>query len=322
MRYAKKVFDPLHGFIHLSESEEALLKTAPLDRLRYIHQLGLTYLVYPGATHKRFEHSLGVMHLSSLIYDGILKNIPVKEDFDYWRRTLRFAALVHDVGHLPFSHAAEEALLGVKGHEEWTKKIVESSYLKGIWEGEGMARDILKLATGEGIETPWERMLCEIITGDFFGADRIDYLLRDARCTGVSYGLLDYHQLIEMIRVLPGEELRLGIEENGLESCEALLLARHFMHRRVYSYHSVKAYNHHLASFMRRRYRFDSVEAFVSLADHHVLTDLFAAKDDPDALAILGGGERVKFPKTPFEALLELRCPILKGDGTVEERGA
>lgn len=316
----KKIYDSVHGFIPFDEFEKELIDSLPFQRLHYIHQLGIAYLVYPGATHTRFEHSLGVMALATLMFDKICKSVrpdvfhfvPRKgsSDYLYWRRVLRMAALCHDLGHLPFSHVAEKDLLGAFGHEHWTLKIIDSDHLKPVWEKlrqvpaymqDVIERDILedikkiavgeekwKEAKGEGF-TPWERIVSQVITGDFFGADRIDYLLRDAKSTGVAYGLFDYHQLIEMLRILPSvdrgtDELQLGIDENGLESCEALLLARHFMHRRIYQYSSVKAYNFHLKRYMRANYSakmFENVDAFISLSDTDVTCALNKAAKDP-----------------------------------------
>lgn len=315
----KKIYDSVHGFIPFDEFEKELIDTLAFQRLHYIHQLGIAYLVYPGATHTRFEHSLGVMHLATLMFDKICKSVrpdvfhfvPRKgsADYLYWRRVIRMAALCHDLGHLPFSHVAEQDLLGQVGHEEWTLKIIDSAYLKPVWDRlkaspsyledlveRNIIEDIKKIAVGE--ETwkvvmktpfsPWERIVSELITGDFFGADRIDYLLRDAKSTGVAYGLFDYHQLIETLRILPspdrgGDELLLGIDENGLESCEALLLARHFMHRRIYQYPSVKAYNFHLRRYMKAvffRKMLDSVEDFLSVSDTDVISALSKAAKD------------------------------------------
>lgn len=316
----KKIYDSIHGFIHFDEFEKELIDSLPFQRLHYIHQLGIAYLVYPGATHTRFEHSLGVMALATLMFDKICKSVrpdvfhfvPRKgsSDYLYWRRVLRMAALCHDLGHLPFSHVAEKDLLGSFGHEHWTLKIIDSPHLSPVWQKlrqvpaymqDVIERDILedikKIAVGEEkwkeakgeAFTPWERIVSQVITGDFFGADRIDYLLRDAKSTGVAYGLFDYHQLIEMLRILPSvdrgtDELQLGIDENGLESCEALLLARHFMHRRIYQYSSVKAYNFHLKRYMRGNYShkmFENVDAFISLSDTEVTSALNKAAKDP-----------------------------------------
>jgi uncharacterized protein len=315
----KKIYDSVHGFIPFDEFEKELIDSLPFQRLHYIHQLGIAYLVYPGATHTRFEHSLGVMALATLMFEKICKSVrpdvfhfvPRKgsSDFLYWRRVLRVAALCHDLGHLPFSHVAEKDLLGALGHEHWTLQIIDSPYLTPVWDKlkeapaymeelveRDIVEDIKKISVGEekwkamgkGAFSPWERIISEVITGDFFGADRIDYLLRDAKSTGVAYGLFDYHQLIESLRILPSvdrgaDDLQLGIDENGLESCEALLLARHFMHRRIYQYSSVKAYNFHLRRYMAANYRknLTSVDDFLALSDTDVTSSLNKAAKDP-----------------------------------------
>lgn len=316
----KKIYDAVHGFILFDEFEKELIDSLPFQRLHYIHQLGIAYLVYPGATHTRFEHSLGVMHLVTLMFDKICKSIrpdvfhfvPRKgsAEYLYWRRVLRMAALCHDLGHLPFSHVAEYDFFGPLGHEAWALKIIDSPYLQPIWKKlcsapayledvieRDIVEDIKKIAVGEekwkaatGKElSPWERIVSALITGDFFGADRIDYLLRDAQSTGVVYGLFDYHQLIETLRILPSaergtDEFQLGIDENGLESCEALLLARHFMHRRIYQYASVKAYNFHLRRFMLANYSaktLEKVDDFLALNDTDVISALNKAARDP-----------------------------------------
>lgn len=306
----KKIYDSVHRFIHVDELESLLINTAPFQRLHYIHQLGVTYFVYPGGTHRRFEHSLGVMELATRIYDEITSgDLPKKLidkmphfgtfEYRYWRRVLRLAALCHDLGHLPFSHVAEKRLLGKGGHELWTRKIMESPFLDPVWERfsqeafqEGIKRDVrldvMKIALGEKRFkepfTPWERIVTEMITGDFFGADRIDYLLRDAKCTGLAYGLFDYHHLIEMLKIVmtPEGALALGIEENGVESCEALLLARHYMHKRLYQYSSVKSYAYHLARFMGTIYHDlgDDLERYVAMTDNEVLAQLNSASRD------------------------------------------
>jgi HD superfamily phosphohydrolase len=116
-----EIRDPIHNFIRLNSNERKVLDSRPFQRLRYIHQLGLTYLLYPGATHRRFEHSLGVMELASRVYDVITNPANIHDsvrdevpqdsfNHQYWRRVLRMAALCHDIGHLPFSHAAEKEL--------------------------------------------------------------------------------------------------------------------------------------------------------------------------------------------------------------------
>lgn len=306
----KKIYDPVHGFIRLSSLERDLIDSYAFQRLHYIHQLGVAYLVYPGASHTRFEHSLGVMAVATEIFDRILEHFverPDEETLAYWRQVVRFAALCHDLGHLPFSHVAEKRILGLQGHEAWTVAMIESCFLAPIWNrfledfsGRKGVEDIIKTSVGESKLkklgpkwentqfSAWEKVMSQIITGDFFGADRIDYLLRDARCTGVSYGLFDYHQLIEMLRILPclsGQGWTLGVEENGVESCEALLLARHFMHKRVYQYPSVQAYSFHMARFMEKIYEKEmpllSLGKYISYTDNEILAQLKIAFLDP-----------------------------------------
>ena len=278
-----EVRDPVHVFIHYDASEAAVINAAPFQRLRSIHQLALSYLVYPGATHKRFEHSLGVMEIATRIFDVVtrpdkLKGFgedvvpPDRSEFHYWRKMLRVAALCHDLGHLPFSHAAEEALLpDGDDHESLTRDIIHSDYLSTVWDDirpKPEPDDVVKLALGpEKVEklrlglsfTPWEAILAEMITGDVFGADRIDYLLRDSLHTGVAYGRFDHNRLIDTLRIIPGapeggdggdSEAQLGCERGGLESAEALMLARYFMFAQVYYHRTRLAYDEHLKDFL------------------------------------------------------------------------
>lgn len=337
----KKIYDSVHGFIPFDEYEKELIDSLPFQRLHYIHQLGIAYLVYPGATHTRFEHSLGTMALATLIFEKICKSIrtdvfhfvPRKgsSDYLYWRRVLRMAALCHDLGHLPFSHVAEKDLLGALGHELWTLKIIDSPYLKPVWDKlrsapayleelveRDIVEDIKKIAIGEAKWkaaggkpfTPWERIVADVISGDFFGADRIDYLLRDAKSTGVAYGLFDYHQLIEMLRILPSpergtDELKLGVDEHGLEACEALLLSRHFMHRRIYQYSSVRAYNFHLRRYMKATFSkkmLESVDNFLAVSDIDIIAALNKAAKDP-SLPGHNDAKCVIFRKHRFRAM-------------------
>lgn len=322
---SREIRDALHVFIRCDSDEMAVIDSAPFQRLRYVHQLALSFLVYPGATHRRFEHSLGVMELAGRIFDVVTapenlseaarELVPDKRELSYWRATLRMAALCHDMGHLPFSHAAEERLLPARwDHERMTWEIVHSPAMAEVFERMRPKPDpddvgklalgprkIEKLRLGLGF-SPWEAILAEIIVGDVFGADRIDYLLRDSLHTGVAYGRFDHHRLIDTLRILPrapqergepdGEEahegeLTLGCERGGLESAEALLLARYFMFAQVY-YHATRLiYNEHLVDFLQAwlpdgRFPTD-VDKHLTLSDNEVLTAIAAAARDSEA---------------------------------------
>ncbi len=275
MKHFHEIRDPLHTFVRIEKDERRVLDSRPVQRLRHIHQLALTPLVYPGATHKRFEHSLGVMELATRIFDSVMRqdkldsypranSLPVDAERQYWRRVLRVAALCHDIGHLPFSHAAEKELLP-KGwdHERLTVELIRSDEMEAVWRSMRPApqsEDVVKIAVGAkkaGSELDeWQTILSEIITGDAFGADRIDYLLRDSLHAGVAYGHFDHHRLIDTLRILPqatggSQEPALGVEDGGLHSAEGLLLARYFMYKQVYFHPVRRIYDFHLQQFLQ-----------------------------------------------------------------------
>ena len=236
----------------------------------------MSYLVYPGATHKRFEHSLGVMDLAGRVFDVVTAPDNVHESFrrtvlnltddqkGYWRKVLRMAALCHDIGHLPFSHAAETELLPRgKNHESITADLIQGDLMGEIWGSMTpplRPLDIAKVAVGKKVLrdqefTDWERLLYEIIGGDALGVDRVDYLLRDSHHAGVAYGRFDHYRMIETMRILPAspqfDSPALGVESGGIHSTEALLLARYFMFMQVYYHHVRVAYDLHLEEFLK-----------------------------------------------------------------------
>lgn len=338
----ERIYDSVHGFIHFNELERELIDSACFQRLHYLHQLGIAYLVYPGATHTRFEHSLGTMEVASRIFDRLVAKTKADLDLSYWRQVLRFGALCHDLGHLPFSHTAEKQLLKNRSHEYWTLQVIKSDELLGLWQkvgklfpGQDLVADICKMALGEqkcielGLEltfTSWERVFAQIVSGDFVGADRIDYLLRDARSTGLTYGLFDYSQLIEMLSVVDGDKI--GIEENGVESCEALLLARHYMYRRLYQYPAIKAYSFHLARLICHLYDKPhyllTLRDYLSMSEPEILFYLDRAAKDPshpdhlDASCIISRKKRFR-AHPAAEEVEEKELQEFKQDNAIPE---
>jgi HD superfamily phosphohydrolase len=272
-----EIRDPIHVFVRFEDAEEKIIGSRAFQRLRYIHQLALTYMVYPSATHRRFEHCLGVMEVASRIYDvvtnpenihhdSIREFIPGAKGGDklghaYWRRVLRCAALCHDLGHLPFSHAAEDLLPEGWNHERLSREIIMGKEFEPLWkELKVQPEDVVKLALGKkkcNLEfSDWETILSEIIVGDVFGADRMDYLLRDSYHAGVAYGRFDHYRLIDTLRILPvsqkdSQEPGLGVERGGLESAEALLWARYFMYTQLYFHPTRRIYDIHLKEFLK-----------------------------------------------------------------------
>lgn len=305
--YPEKICDALHGFIRFDTLEKEFIDSPPFQRLRHIRQMGMAYLVYPGCLHSRFEHSLGVMEIASRIYDSLMGaqdhrplslSLPKSaEERAYWRRILRLAALCHDLGHLPFSHTAEELLLPGGGHELMTEKIILSASLRPLWQqiGSHAAEDILALSVGGAKvqESPWKKMLSQIIVEDNFGADRIDYLIRDSFYSGAGYGHFDSHQLIDSLRILPVKgALALGVTQSGLQAVESLWIARYFMYARVYHHLKCRVYTHHMCRLMTKYYAkhgFPSnPEEFLKETDYRIL--LFVAEEagrgDEDAAVL------------------------------------
>ena len=313
-----EIRDPVHAFVRLDDCEREVLNSRPFQRLRHIHQLALTYLVYPGATHKRFEHSLGVMELAGRAFDTVtdpanlaggirelLEPLCRPEELAYWRRVLRMAALCHDIGHLPFSHSAERALLPAGwDHERLTREIIAGAELGAIWERAGPPlrhEDIARLAVGPGKAsdlpfTDWETILSQIIVGEAFGMDRMDYLLRDSHHAGAAYGGFDHHRLIDTLRILPAPPAArggpagppaLGVEEGGLQSSAALMLARYFMYTQVYFHPVQRIYDIHLTEFLREWLEDGmfptDIERHLGLTDNEVSAALFSAAHDEGA---------------------------------------
>jgi HD superfamily phosphohydrolase len=305
-----EIRDPIHVFVRFRPDEEKIIGSRAFQRLRYIHQLALSYLVYPGATHRRFEHCLGVMEVASRIYDVVTNPQNIYHDavreivprgnndmrgHEYWGQVLRCAALCHDLGHLPFSHAAEKELLPDGwGHELLSQEIILGKELEPLWkELKIQAEDVVKLALGKKkckLEfSDWETILSEIIVGDVFGADRIDYLLRDSYHAGVAYGRFDHYRLIDTLRILPAspedsQEPGLGIERGGLESAEALLWARYFMYTQLYFHPTRRIYDMHLMEFLKEwlpEGRFSTeVDKHISLSDNEVTAGMWKAATD------------------------------------------
>jgi uncharacterized protein len=231
--------DPLWNNIRVDPTAERLLDTGVVQRLRYVRQLGLAHLVYPGATHSRFEHALGAYHLArrtlarlqeSQALSGIAADEPA---------IIAAAALLHDVGHYPFSHAVEE--IGVPHHEEISRPLVTTGDVAGILRAE-IAQDaperIYALICGASTSP-----LQGLISGSL-DLDKMDYLKRDALMCGVPYGEIDEDRLMHALVVLddPTTGRRgIGVLTKGLSALESLLFAKYQMYRNVYWHHAVRS---------------------------------------------------------------------------------
>lgn len=228
-KYDKYIRDPLYGFIGLTTDEITLLDSQPLQRLRGIKQLAFAHLVYPSANHTRFEHSLGVLHIATRMAEQLELSM---ED----TQILRYAALLHDTGHGPFSHVFESFLQthndGNVTHENITQKIIREdqtivSVLKKDLE---MVLRIFNNANNS--------ILKQILSSNL-DADKIDYLRRDAFHIGVAYGLFDLERILHTLSTAEsGGNTYLCNLSKGADALENMRLSRFLMHAQVYQHHT------------------------------------------------------------------------------------
>jgi len=229
------VRDPLWNNIRLDPEALAVVDTPAVQRLRYVRQLGHAFLVYPGATHSRFEHALGAYHLArralSQLEDAGDVHLDSRE-----RLRLRLAALLHDVGHYPFSHSLEEA--GLPHHEQLaTRHLTGGELARRLAELGVPADELLAL-----IQSRAREPLAGLVSGSL-DVDKLDYLSRDAWMCGVPYGVIDVDRLLTSLTVAAGPDGRpaLALHEKGLAALESLLFAKYQMYRNVYWHHAVRS---------------------------------------------------------------------------------
>ena len=228
-----EISDPIHGYVYLSEVERDIIDTHVFQRLRRIRQLAGAHLTYPGAQHSRFEHSLGTMHLAGRAGHVLNDKGYINED---QIQTLRIAALLHDIGHGPFSHLFEEVMAEHSNvtHEDIGRKIIQQTEIKDILGKHGFnAKSISMLSFGESKIS----FLNEIIAGGL-SADVMDYLLRDSYFTGAEYGKIDAERLISSFEV---HNKRLALDKAALYSFESLMISRYEMFKAVYFHKTVRS---------------------------------------------------------------------------------
>jgi len=234
--------DPVWNTIRLDAVAASIVDTAPFQRLRYIRQLGLAHLVYPGATHTRFDHAVGVYHLAVRAI-RILKSGPALPP-EAWEgaRLVPYAALLHDIGHYAFSHALEELeperIAG--DHEEMSALFFESPELRAALAslGTNAPEEIFRMIRGEG-----GTALRGLVSGSL-DLDKMEYLRRDARFCGVPYGEVDAERLLQGLAVLQDPvagHWEVGVRAKSLSALESLLFAKYQMFRNVYWHHAVRA---------------------------------------------------------------------------------
>jgi uncharacterized protein len=231
-----EIRDPIHGYIYANALEREVIDTSTLQRLRRIRQLAGCHLVYPGGQHSRFEHVIGCMFLA-----GRVGNVLESRGIGFEREStlkLRIAALLHDIGHGPFSHMFEEVLAQNTDvtHEDMSQRIVRETEIGDILAEHGFSKnEISELAVGKSKRE--KRFMNEVIGGGL-SVDIMDYLLRDSYFTGVEYGKVDVHRIINSFQVVGNE---LAISQAAVFAFEALMISRYEMFRAVYFHRTVRA---------------------------------------------------------------------------------
>lgn len=298
-RSYKRIYDPLYGFIGLTRLEAELLDTCVVQRLRRVKQLGPAEYVYPSATHTRFAHSLGTLYLAGRMAQKTgLKG----EDLE----AVRLAALIHDVGHMPFSHAIEPF-----PHEELGLEVLRI-YLEGIL-GEYFTRVAEILF---GIDE-----LAPIISSEA-DADRLDYLARDSYFTGLRYGMVDVEQIVDSL-VLTEYRGRsvLALPEDSLAAFESMLIGRYHMFLRLYCHRTVGGFEALLSRFYSEAVKEGLIEDVESL----LLNGKWCYFDDYAFLSVMreaaGGGDylgelaRMYLTREPPKLVLEIKAYLTGRDG-------
>ena len=239
MNKKKIINDPVYGFITIpSELIYDLISHPYFQRLRYIKQLGMTHLVYPGALHTRFHHALGAMHLMGLALEVLRsKGHPISFEEE---EAATIAILLHDIGHGPFSHALEHTLVNGIQHEDISMLMMD----KLNEEFNGQLDQAIEIFRGKYHRS----FFCQLISGQL-DLDRMDYLNRDSFFTGVSEGVISFDRIIKMFNVVNDQ---LVIEEKGIYSIEKFLIARRLMYWQVYLHKTVIAGEQLLVKILER----------------------------------------------------------------------
>ncbi len=276
-----EIRDPVLGFIHPRDRELEIINAPVMQRLRRIKQLAMAHLLYPGATHTRFEHSLGVFHIAS----RMAHKIPPLAKNEDKSQLVRFAALLHDIGHGPFSHVSDVTLERLSSdtlppgkarpHEKIAAKILEANAdeeLQRVLSAKERT-GIISLLTG--INPPFTIMR-EILSGGV-DADRMDYLLRDSHFCGVKYGVFDLDRMLDSLSFYENKEendLHLAIKQDCVNTIEQFILAKYFMTTQVYM-HRVRSICDAMIAravelglnegidFLSRLYRYEETEGYL-----------------------------------------------------------
>lgn len=307
-----EIRDPVHGSIAIDDAEIQILEHPFFQRLRNIKQLGFSEYVFPGATHTRYLHSIGVMHVSSMVFNNLFKG-QYSTEFNRLRETLRLGCLLHDIGHAPLSHSTESVMPMVSelklpknyrpdvdrqaSHEDYTiKSITDSSFteaFKGVTRDYGILPNaVADLVIGETHDPGYFTvgginyfpLLHQLVSSEM-DCDRMDYLLRDSYFCGVSYGKFDLDWIIDNLKVCAEkDEAYLGISERAISTFDDFLLSRFHMFMMVYFHYRAVCLEQMLLRYFesaKNEYQIPAdIEAYLDHDDPYLYKVLKGSKNE------------------------------------------
>jgi len=304
-QYWGEIKDPIHGYVYITEAEKQVIDSFPVQRLRRLRQLAGAEYVYPAANHTRFEHCVGVMHLAGLMAENPYLSKHFNEE-QY--QLVRIAALLHDVGHGPFSHIFEHLLVKFlhKTHEDINVWIVQKSELKDIIKKIGYNPDeVAKLSVG-WLHKPKRAFMDQIIRSAV-DVDKLDFVVRDTYHTGAQYGYVDVIRLIQTLDIL---DQNLAVDLGALSALESFILARVESFKSIYFHRVGRAAQIMLATAMEEAKdelgltSFKTPEEYLAFDDYTVWTML---KKSKKSRKIIENLERRKLLKCAYDRTFYVR---------------
>jgi len=316
-RHWGEIKDPVHGYVYITEAEKEIIDSYPVQRLHRLRQLAGAEFVYPGANHTRFEHSIGVMYLAGLLSETPSLSQHLSEDE---AQTIRIAALLHDVGHGPFSHVFEHLLVKFlkKTHEDMTTWVIRESELRDVINGLGYDPDLIgKLAVGV-LNKPGKAFIDQMIRSAV-DVDKLDFVVRDTYHTGAEYGYVDIFRVIHMLDIL---DENLAIDLGALSALESFILARIESFKSIYFHRVGRAAQIMIAAAMEEAkdelglVDFQSPAEYLTLNDYTTWTMLKACERSKSIMENL---ERRKLLKLVYERTFYVRDKTMSGIFGAEE---
>lgn len=298
-KYIGEIKDPIYGYVRITEAERKIIDSYPFQRLRRIRQLAGAEYVYPGANHTRFEHSIGVMHLAGVFVNNPQISQVISEDE---AQMIRIAALLHDVGHGPFSHVFEHILTKFLGktHEDMTFWIITSSELKDILSDLGYDPKVVGFLSIGQLNKSGVAFMNQIIRSAI-DADKLDFVVRDTYHTGAEYGFVDVFRLINTVDVIDGN---LAADIGALSALESFILARIESFKSIYFHRVGRAVQIMLSTAMELAKDdlglacFNTPEEYLALNDYILWTRL---KENEKSREIIERLEKRKLLKCAYD---------------------